>query len=99
MPNPLLGRNHCLRLKPQEISWSHPESSCHFDRPFVSTQGALKEFGPAILVTLLQRLQVKAKRKGGLDYLQVFENLEKGGTDLWFIEDGVAVTALLPSEY
>lgn len=27
------------------------------------------------------------------------ENLLKGGINLWFIEDGTVVTALLPSEY
>lgn len=89
----------CLRLKPQEIPLDHENSRFTFQRPFVATRGAMTTFGPETLFALLLKLQDRARQHAGLDYLQVFENLEQGGTDLWFIEDAVAVTALLPSEY
>jgi len=38
----------------------------------------------------------EVKRKGGLDYLQVFEI---DGERLWFIDDVSYVTCLLPSDY
>jgi hypothetical protein len=91
-----------LRLKPQEIPYDHPHSDCLFDKNFVSTRNAFQLFGPVVLFACLLRLQTEAERHHGLDHLQVFENLEKirhDGKNLWFIQDGVAVTALLPEDY
>jgi len=90
-------------LKPQEIPFSHPQSTCMFQpsaaKPFVATPAALDAYGDVILPCLqaLQRLAVKHQ---GLDYLQVFTCIGKSEA-LWFIEDGDggAITALLPSDY
>ena len=38
----------------------------------------------------------QVEREGGLDYLQVFEI---DGEKLWFIDDVMHVTCLLPSDY
>lgn len=91
-----------LRLKPQEIPYDDPHSRFMFDKNFVATRNAFHLFGPEVLFACLLRIQAEAERHHGLDYLQIFANLEKichDGKDLWFIEDGVAVTALLPEDY
>jgi hypothetical protein len=85
-------------LKDQEIPLDDPRSRHRFRKAFVSTRGALDTFGPELLYACLLELQAKAVQHGGLDYLQVFETPE-GMPNLWFIEDGEVVTALLPSEY
>ena len=46
---------------------------------------------------LLAVLQETADRHHGLDYLQVFQDIDKP-ENLWFIQDS-AITALLPSDY
>jgi len=91
-----------LKLKEQEIPYDDPHSSCMFLKNFVSTANAYRVFGPEVLFACLLRIQAKATEKQGLDYLQVFTNLSKlefDGNDLWFIEDGAVVTALLPEDY
>lgn len=91
-----------LKLKEQEIPYDDQHSRFMFEKQFVSTTSALHTFGPAVIFACLLRVQEKAQRKRGLDYLQVFKNLSKlefEGKDLWFIEDGVVVTALLPEDY
>ena len=91
-----------LRLKPQEIPYDDPHSRFMFDKNFVATRAAFHVFGPEILFACLLRIQAEAERRQGADYLQIFENLSKldhDGKNLWFIEDGVAVTALLPEDY
>ena len=91
-----------LQLKEQEIPYDDPHSRFMFEKQFVSTTNALHTFGPSVLFACLLRVQAKAKKKRGLDYLQVFKNLcklEYDGKDLWYIEDGVVVTALLPEDY
>lgn len=91
-----------LRLKMQEIPYDHPDSRWMFDKNFVSTRAAYHIFGPELLFAGLLRLQALASQHEGLDYLQVFKNLcklEHDGKDLWFIEDGQVVTALLPEDY
>lgn len=85
-------------LKDQEIPLDDPRSRHRFRKPFVSTAGALSTFGPELLFACLLEIQAKADQHGGLDYLQVFETPE-GIPNLWFIEDGQVVTALLPQEY
>lgn len=85
-------------LKDQEIPLDDPQSRFRFQKPFVSTKGALSTFGPELLFACLLELQAKAAEHDGLDYLQVFETPEEL-PNLWFIEDGQVVTALLPEEY
>jgi hypothetical protein len=93
-----------LRLKPQEIPFSHSDSNCTFQpseqKPFVATPAAIDAFGVPVITGCLRVLQDQARMHEGLDYLQVFENSATGHT-LWFIEDGDggAITALLPSDY
>ena len=103
MPSPKGGiRADCLHLKEQEIPYDHPHSSFMFTKQFVATQNAFHTFGIEVLLAGLLRLQAEARKHDGLDYLQVFKNLCKAdfdGKDLWFIEDDVAVTALLPEDY
>ena len=93
-----------LELKQQEIPLDDPHSSWFFrpsaKKPFVATPAAIEAFGHDTIVRCLLVLQEKARKHGGLDYLQVFENPQTQGR-LWFIEDGEggAITALLPSDY
>ena len=92
----------CLHLKEQEIPYEDPHSRFMFEKQFVATRNAMHVFGAEVLFACLLRVQEEAQRRKGLDYLQVFENLCKidfDGKNLWFIEDGVAVTALLPEDY
>jgi hypothetical protein len=80
-----------IRLLPQE-----KEGTYVFSGRFVATRNAIEKFGDAVIVTAHIMLLKEVKRKGGLDYLQVFEvDSEK----LWFIDDVSHVTALLPSDY
>jgi hypothetical protein len=89
---------------PQEISLDDPKSKCTFSptakKPFVATRAAIEMYGFGVIIHCLLQLQAKARRHGGLDYLQVFEDSCKPER-LWFIEDGKggAITALLPSDY
>jgi hypothetical protein len=90
-------------LKPQEIPFDHPQSTCSFDqarKPLVATRGALAVFGLDTILRCLVQLQRLADEHHGIDYLQVFTDPSKAEA-LWFIEDGDggAITALLPSEY
>ena len=91
-------------LRPQEVRLDAPCSSNMFEptseKPFVYTPGAFNTFGIQVIVHCLRELQEKARREGGLDYLQVFD-VDGHDEPLWFIEDGEggAITALLPSEY
>ncbi len=90
--------------RPQEIPLDDPRSNNMFKptgtKPFVATPAALEMFGSQAILGCLEILQLKAKRHGGLDYLQVFEDPEKAKR-LWFIEDGEGgtITALLPSDH
>ena len=92
----------CLHFKEQEIPYDDPHSRFMFEKQFIATRNAFQIFGPEVLFACLLRIQAKAKQKQGLDYLQVFDNLcklEHDGKNLWFIEDGQVVTALLPEDY
>lgn len=88
----------CLTLKQQQIPYDHSHSRYRFLKPFLATPGALETFGVPVLSFCLVQLQKLASTEEGLDYLQVFET-EGNCSNLWFIEDGLVVTALLPSEY
>ncbi len=91
-------------LKTQEVPHDSPESNYRFqpgpDKPFVATPAALALYQHETVVHCLRVLQEQARRFDGIDYLQVFQDINKS-EDLWFIEDGPggAITALLPSDY
>ena len=80
-----------IKLLPQE-----QEGDYQFSGRFVSTRAALDKFGEAVIVAAHIMLLKEVKRKGGLDYLQVFDI---DGEKLWFIDDCSHVTCLLPSDY
>jgi hypothetical protein len=84
----------------QEIPLDHRDSRFLFTKNLVATRAAIEAFGPALIFEHYLFLQGQARRCNGLDYLQVFEDhANPEGPNLWFIEDGVVVTALLPSDY
>ena len=93
-----------MKHLPQEIAFDDQKSNCTFSptatKPFVATRAAIEMYGFGIIIHCLLQLQAKARRHGGLDYLQEFEDPCKP-EKLWFIEDdeGGAITALLPSDY
>ena len=91
-----------MRLKPQEIPLDDSRSKYHFDtQPLVATRNALDTYGIEMIGSCLFYLQEQARQYKGLDYLQVFEDLESRRPNLWFIDDGEggATTALLPEDY
>ncbi len=87
-------------LKIQEIPYVDPESRYMFrpgpGKKFVATPTALALYGEAIC-GCLTKLQERAAEKNGLDYWQEFDDPDKP-EGLWFMEDGCAITALLPSD-
>lgn len=91
-------------LQPQEIPLDDPASCEMFlpsaEKPFVATPAAIEMYGRETILACLAVLQDSAVQHAGLDYLQVFESVEKP-EKLWFIEDGPggAITSLLPSDY
>jgi hypothetical protein len=95
-------REYGLMLKPQEIPLDDPNSKYYFTTlPFLATPNALSVYGDRVIVDCLSYLQAQAQQYKGLDYLQVFKDIERDRTDLWFIDDGEggATTALLPEDY
>lgn len=80
-----------IKLLPQEN-----EGDYKFDGKFVATRAAIQKFGEAVIIAAHIMLLKEVKRKGGLDYLQVFKI---DGEKLWFIDDVTHVTCLLPSDY
>lgn len=84
-------RKKTIKLLPQE-----KEGTYQFSGKFVSTRAAIEKFGEAVIVAAHIMLKKEVKRKGGLDYLQVFD-IDDG--KLWFIDDVSHVTCLLPSDY
>ena len=93
-----------IRLRMQEIGFNDARSSCMFcpsdDKPFVATRAAMDTFGIEIIIAGLRVLHEEARKRSGLDYVQVFDVHDRD-EPLWFIEDGPggAITALLPSDY
>ncbi len=91
-------------LKPQEISFDHPDSNNMFrpeaNKPFLATPAAIEMYSHEIILACWQVMRAKADEQSGLDYLQVFVD-ETKPENLWYIEDGEggAITALLPSDY
>lgn len=95
-------REYGLMLKPQEIPLDHPNSRYYFTTlPFLATPNALSIYGETVIIDCLSYLQRQAEQYKGLDYLQVFKDIECDRSDLWFIDDGEggATTALLPEDY
>ena len=88
-------------LQMQEIPYDDPESRCMFrpgpKKPFVATPAALAMY-PEALSRCLRQLHQLAVEKNGLAYFQIFDDPDKP-EGLWFMEDGQAITALLPSDY
>lgn len=84
-------RKKTIQLLPQE-----KEGGYQFKGKFVATRAAIEKFGEAVIVAAHITVLKEVKRKGGLDYLQVFEI---DGEKLWFIDDVTHVTCLLPSDY
>ena len=80
-----------IKLLPQE-----KEGHYQFDGRFVATRAAVAKFGEAVIIAAHLTLQKEVKRRGGLDYLQVFD---VDGEKPWFIDDVTHVTCLLPSDY
>jgi len=80
-----------IKLLPQE-----KEGNYKFSGQFVATRAAIDKFGHAVIIAAHMMLLKEVKRKGGLDYLQVFEI---NGERLWFVDDISHVTCLLPSDY
>ena len=83
--------NKTIKLLPQEQEGKH-----QFNGKFVATRNAIEKFSEAIIFAAYVTLQKEVKRKGGLDYLQVFDI---DGERLWFIDDVSHVTCLLPEDY
>lgn len=84
----------------QEIPFDHRDSRFFFTKNLVATPAAIVAFGAVLIADRFLFLQEQARRCNGLDYMQVFEDhANPDGPNLWFIEDGVVVTALLPSDY
>ena len=72
------------------------EGSYKFSAQFVATANAIDKFGDDVIVACHVMLLKEVKKRGGLDYLQVFDI---DGERLWFIDDVSHVTCLLPSDY
>ena len=66
-------------------------------KQLVATPAALAMY-PEAIGRCLAQLQELAAKKNGLDYFQVFDDPDKPES-LWFMEDGCAITALLPSDH
>jgi len=84
-------RKKAIELLPQE-----KEGNYRFNGKSVATRAAIEKFGEAVIIAAHMTLLKEVDRKGGLDYLQVFD-IE--GERLWFIDDVKHVTCLLPSDY
>jgi hypothetical protein len=90
-----------IDLQSQEIPLHDVNSRFRFDlleKQLVGTRGAIEEFGAGVIQDCVELLGRRAKEYDGLDYLQVF-TIGPAKKNLWFIEDGQTITALLPSEY
>ncbi len=90
---------HSVKLKPQEIPFDHPDSKWQFNpltKQLVATSAAIRLY-QADIREAIDQLRILADKEGGLDYLQIFESDRP--ENLWLIEDEIAITALLPSDY
>lgn len=88
-----------LRMKPQETPSDDPTNKFFLaiqTRPIVTTPAALEVFSWTELEQVLEILTMKARSQRGLDYLAVFE---AGTRTLFVVDDGHAVTLMLPSDY
>lgn len=96
------GRMRTIVHKPQETPLDSVQSRHRFelcgDKAILTTAAVERELGGVVALQSLMRLEMFAKLNDGLDYLQVFD-VEDFDQNLWVIEDGEAITALLPSDY
>jgi hypothetical protein len=90
-----------IELCRQDVPLRSAESRFMFDpqeKPFVATSGAMDCFGSTVILKCLRQVREKAAVHAGLIYFQKFLIGPESKT-LWMIEDGRAITALLPKEY
>ena len=89
-------------LLQQEPPLDSPESNHSFqpsaEKPFVATAAAIEAYSQQTIIDCLKLLQEQAEMHDGIDYLQVFDDPAEP-EKLWIIDDGSAITALLPSDY
>ena len=57
-----------IKLLPQE-----KEGTYQFSGRFVATKAAIENFGEAVIIACHMMLLKKVKRRGGMDYLRVFD--------------------------
>ena len=88
--------NQPIPKKTIKLLAQEKEGNYQFNGRVVATRAAIKKFGEAVIVAAHLTLQKEVKRRGGLDYLQVFD---VDGEKLWFIDDVTHVTCLLPGDY
>ncbi|MGD0784341.1 MAG: hypothetical protein ABR969_00805 [Sedimentisphaerales bacterium] len=88
--------NNSINQKTIKLLQQEKEGKYAFDGQFVVTGNAIDKFGHEVIAAACIILLKKVKEKGGLDYLQVFEI---DGEKLWFIDDVLHVTCLLPEDY
>ena len=96
------GTLRTITHQPQEIPLDQEYSKYRFDlcgeKAIATTAAVERELGGVVALQSLLRLNMFAKLHQGLDYLQVFK-VEGSRENLWVIEDGNVITALLPSDY
>jgi len=80
-----------IKLLPQKKGGTYT-----FRGKFVAAINAIDKFGEAVIVACHMMLLKEVKRRGGLDYLEVFE---VDGEKLCFIDDVSHITRLLPEDY
>jgi hypothetical protein len=88
-----------LILKPDEPGESNLQTPFSKALPVVATTHFALTFylpGPLMIQALQMIQEKKTKQNGWISYLQVFE-LE--GQEFWVIDDGEAITFLLPEDY
>ena len=89
---------HQAQEIPLDSDRSRFEFRLHCDKLVLRTAAVEREFGDVIPWQCFLRLQIFAEQNHGLDYVQIFK-IDQSKVNLWVIEDGQAITALLPSDY
>ena len=99
MAKAVFERSHINRKKRRWTAFNPDTSSIYVaEKQFSPRQPLNANLVALLLCKSLVRLDMFAKLNNGLDYLQVFQ-IEDLDQDLWVIEDGEAITAMLPSDY
>lgn len=88
-------------LLQQEPPLDSPESNHSFqpsaEKPFVATAAAIEAYSQQTIIDCLKLLQQQAEMHDGIDCTQVLDDPAKPEM-LLIIDDGSAITALLPSD-